>query len=85
MKLYFSSNSFCCCFSALEKNVSISFAIGMCLPVEFCVLRLPSVKFADLVELGVATVSGTLIKLHGVVSLVPLQEAQFIFFLKKFT
>lgn len=58
--------------------MSISFAIGMCLPTKFCVVPMPSVKFADLVELGVPTVSGTLMKLHGVVSLVPLQEAPIV-------
>ena len=58
----------------------MSFAIGMSLPAKLCgVVRLPSVMFTDLVvELGVPTVSGALIKLHGVVSLVPLPQTQFI-------
>lgn len=68
-----SMNCFCCSSSAPAKNSSMSCAVGMCLCDEFCILRLASAELVGLVvEPGVLIVSGSLIKLQGVDSLVVL-------------
>lgn len=72
---YLSMNCFCCSTSAPAKNSSISCAVGMCLWDEFCILRLVSAELVALVvEPGVLMVSGSLIRLQGVDSLVLLSQ-----------
>lgn len=63
-------NIICCCLSALTKNSSISCADGMILLIEFCFLLVDAVALVRLVvEPGASKVSGSLIRLEGVVSL----------------
>lgn len=68
-------NCLCCSSSAMEKNSSISCAVGICPRIELCTLWLVSSELVGLVaEPGVLILSGSLIKLPGVDSLVPLHR-----------
>lgn len=72
---YFSINNLRCCFSAVAKNSSISFAVGMILCTPFWTPWLVAGEPVRLVmEPGVPMVSQPLMKLHGVLSLVLLHS-----------
>lgn len=72
---YFSMNFLCWASSTSAKNSSISREVGICLLFACSVLLLASVEQVGLVvEPGVLTVSGSLIKLQGVDSRVVLQQ-----------
>jgi len=76
---YFSLKLCCSCFSAAEKNSSISSELGMKRQTEVSILRREVIELLVLllvVDPGVLIISGFLIKLHGVVSLVLLQPKE---------
>jgi hypothetical protein len=76
---YFSLKLCCSCFSAAEKNSSISCELGMKRRIEVSILRREVIELLVLllvVDPGVLIISGFLIKLHGVVSLVLLQPKE---------
>lgn len=76
---YFSLKLCCSCFSAAEKNSSISCELGMKRQIEVSILRRDVIELLVLllvVDPGVLIISGFLIKLHGVVSLVLLQPKE---------
>jgi hypothetical protein len=76
---YFSLKLCCSCFSAAEKNSSISSELGMKRQTEVSILRREVIELLVLllvVDPGVVIISGFLIKLHGVVSLVLLQPKE---------